>query len=52
VVFYLLLPDIGELVAGRITGEQLLERSQVRLNGLPARVQLTAPTPTAGETSP
>jgi hypothetical protein len=51
VVFYLLLPDVGDLVADRITGEQLIERSKVLLNGAPARVLLGAPTPTAGETT-
>lgn len=45
-VFYLLVSDVSELIADRITGQQLVERSTAFLNGAPAHIVLAAPTPT------
>jgi len=44
--FYLLLGDIGELIADRIDGQQLIDRSTVLVNQAPLHVALEAPTPT------
>jgi len=44
-VFYLMLPDVGDLLSDRITGQQLIERSTTLVNGTAARVSLAAPTP-------
>jgi hypothetical protein len=43
--FYVLVPDIVELNAERITAQQLIDRSTFLLNGEPARLLLAAPTP-------
>jgi hypothetical protein len=43
--FYVLVPDIVELNANHITGQQLVDRSIFLLNGEPAHLVLTAPTP-------
>jgi hypothetical protein len=45
VAFYVLVPDIVELNADHITAQQLIDRSTFLLNGEPARLLLTAPTP-------
>jgi hypothetical protein len=45
VAFYVLVPDIVELNANRITAQQLVDRSTFLLNGEPARLLLAAPTP-------
>lgn len=45
VAFYMLVPDIVDLNADRITGQQLIDRSTFLLNGEPAHLQLAAPTP-------
>lgn len=44
--FYLLLGDIGELIADRINGQQLIDRSTVLVNHVPMHVALEGPTPT------
>jgi hypothetical protein len=43
--FYVLVPDIVELNADRITAQQLVDRSTFLLNGEPRRLMLAAPTP-------
>ena len=43
--FYVLVPDIVELNADRITAQQLIDRSTFLLNGEPARLLLGTPTP-------
>ena len=45
VAFYMLVPDIVDLNADRITGQQLIDRSTFLLNGEPAHLQLATPTP-------
>ena len=47
VAFYVLLPDIVDLNADRITPQQLVDRSTVLLNGAPAHLTLPPPTPSA-----
>lgn len=44
-VFYLLLADVTEFVADRITAQQLIDRSTVLINSSPTRIVLDAPTP-------
>lgn len=41
--FYLLIADLTELIANRITGQQLLDRSTVLVNGSPTRLVVDAP---------
>lgn len=48
-VFYLMLPDVGDLLSDRITGQQLIERSATLVNGTPAHIVLATQTP--GESS-
>jgi hypothetical protein len=43
--FYLLLSDMAELAADRITAQQLVDRSTVLLNGRTVRLAIDAPTP-------
>jgi hypothetical protein len=50
VVFFLLLPDVADMIGDRISGQQLVERSTVLLNGAPEHVLVAAPTPTAEAT--
>ncbi len=38
--FYLLIEDVAELLADRITGQQLIDRSTVLIDGSPARILL------------
>jgi len=45
--FYVLVPDIVELNADRITAQELIDRSTFLLNGEPARLRLAAPTPSS-----
>jgi len=45
--FYLPLADVRELLAEHISGQQLVDRSTVLVNGTPTRILLPAPTPTA-----
>jgi hypothetical protein len=45
VAFYVLNSDVTELTANRITGQQLLDRATVLLNGSPTRLVLDAPAP-------
>jgi hypothetical protein len=42
-VFYLLVSDVGDLIAKRITPQQLLDRSTVLVNGAPTRLVLDLP---------
>jgi hypothetical protein len=44
-VFYLLAADVAELAAERITGQQLVDRSTVLVNGQTSRIILDVPTP-------
>lgn len=44
-IFYLLLSDVAELIAERITAQQCVDRSTVLINGSPTRIVLDAPTP-------
>jgi hypothetical protein len=44
--FYLPLPDVTELMSNHITGQQLVDRSIVLINGTPTHIVLEAPTPT------
>jgi len=46
VVYFLLLADVSELIAERLTGQQLLDRSAVLVNDAAARLVLPLPTPT------
>jgi len=48
-VFYLLLPDVIDLLSDRITAQQLVERSTTLVNDTPAHFELAVPTP--GESS-
>jgi hypothetical protein len=43
--FYLLLPDVNALMAARITGQELIDRSVVLINDVPVHVVLEIPTP-------
>ncbi len=46
VAFYFLVSDIGELVANRITSQQLIDRATILVNGTPTRLVIDpAPTP-------
>jgi len=45
VTFYVLSSDVTELTAERITGQQLIDRATVLVNGSPTRLVLEAPTP-------
>jgi hypothetical protein len=45
IAFYVLVPDIIDLNANRITPQQLIDRSLILLNGEPAHLMLPAPTP-------
>jgi len=47
VAFYVLVPDIVDLNAARITPQQLVDRSTVLLNGTPAHLTLAPPTPSS-----
>ena len=40
--FYLLLSDVGELIAQRLTSQQLIDRSVVLVDGTPTRITLAA----------
>ena len=51
-VFYLLLPDIGEMLGDRISGQQLIDGSMVLVNGVTPHILLAAPTPTAPAVTP
>jgi hypothetical protein len=44
--FYLLLPDVTELMGNHISGQQLADRSTVLINGAPTHIVLESPTPT------
>ncbi len=43
--FYLSLSDVAELMAERISAQQLIDRSTVLLDGMPVRLTIDAPTP-------
>jgi hypothetical protein len=43
--FYLLLADVGEMSAERISAQELVDRSTVLVDGAPIRVRLAAATP-------
>lgn len=45
VTFYVLSSDVTELTADRITGQQLIDRATVLVNGSPTRLIVEAPTP-------
>jgi hypothetical protein len=45
VAFYVMVPDIVALNAKRITAQQLIDRSIVLVNGVPAHLTLAPPTP-------
>jgi len=47
VAFYILIPDIVDLNADRITPQQLIDRSTVLVNGAPAHLVLASPTPSS-----
>ena len=47
VAFYVLVPDIVDLNADRITPQQLIDRSTVLVNGAPAHLALAPPTPSS-----
>jgi hypothetical protein len=50
--FYLLMEDIAELLADRITGQQLIDRSTVLIDGSPARIVLDPPASEGGKDNP
>ncbi len=43
--FYLSLSDVAELMAERISAQQLIDRSTVLLDGMPVRLTIDVPTP-------
>ncbi len=52
VAFYLLLSDISNLLADRITGQQLADRSIILINGQPGAIVLDEPTPVGAAPTP
>ena len=47
--FYLLIEDVAELLADRITGQQLIDRSTVLIDGSPARIVVNPPEAGSGK---